>query len=137
MMDLKDALAAHSAPPTSHKPHGAKGRRTKYASDQAAKRPTRARTLAFLKQEHISKVFFTDQPEQQVRRSPGRPRAGESKWKPHPFYISPEAFDQIREIAFHERTKINTLILEGLAYVYKKRTGKELLLNPVAKSDAP
>jgi hypothetical protein len=36
-------------------------------------------------------------------------------------YLEPPIYDQLRELAFVERTKMHTLILEGLDLVFQKR----------------
>lgn len=36
-------------------------------------------------------------------------------------YLEPPVYDQLRDIAYHERTKIHPLILEGIDLLLKKR----------------
>jgi hypothetical protein len=37
-------------------------------------------------------------------------------------YLEPDAFDQLREIAFTERTKMHPLVLEGIEMMMAKRS---------------
>lgn len=55
--------------------------------------------------------------------SPGRQLEGT---KQVAVYLPPAVHDQIRELAFHERAKIHSLILEGLDLLFKKRGLKSI-----------
>ncbi len=55
--------------------------------------------------------------------SPGRQIEGT---KQVAVYLPPAVHDQIRELAFHERAKIHSLILEGLDLLFKKRGLKSI-----------
>jgi hypothetical protein len=67
-------------------------------------------------------------------QTPGPEEAAEqppqSRWKPKTIqqtvYLSPAVHDQLRELAFAERVKMHTILMEGLDLVFKARGLKPL-----------
>lgn len=59
-----------------------------------------------------------------------KPRAGEGNIKQRAtqmtLYLEPPAYDQLRELAFTERTKMHPLILEAIDLLFRKRGLKSL-----------
>lgn len=60
-------------------------------------------------------------PVRPARTAPIRQATLKERAKQLSVYLEPEVYDQLRDIAYTERTKIHTLMLEGLDLLFKKR----------------
>jgi hypothetical protein len=53
--------------------------------------------------------------------APDRPATLKERAKQLSVYLEPPVYDQLRDLAYSERTKIHTLMLEGLDLLFKQR----------------
>ena len=68
---------------------------------------------------------FPQQPEHERRTA--EPRATlKERAKQLSVYLEPAVYDQLREIAYTERSKIHTLLLEGLDLVFRERGARSI-----------
>ena len=58
--------------------------------------------------------------------SPERGATLKQRAKQLSVYLEPEVYDQLRDIAYTERTKIHTLILKGLDLLFQERGAQSL-----------
>jgi len=65
---------------------------------------------------------------QTAPRQDGAPEPSKGRWKPiqQTVYLPPAVHDQLRELAFAERVKMHTILMEGLDLVFKARGLKPL-----------
>ena len=61
------------------------------------------------------------------RRGPPSPQLTlKERAKQLSVYLEPPVYDQLREIAYTERTKIHTLVLEGLDLLFRDRGARSI-----------
>jgi hypothetical protein len=63
---------------------------------------------------------------QPVRSAPARAATLKERAKQLSVYLEPEVYDQLRDIAYTERTKIHSLMLEGLDLLFRDRGAKSV-----------
>ncbi len=77
-------------------------------------------------------VQFQPQPEPVIARQPRAitKKAGQGRLrertKQQSLYLEEAAYEQLRELSFHERKPMHSLVLEGLDLLFKKRGLKSL-----------
>jgi hypothetical protein len=58
--------------------------------------------------------------------SPPAPRTLKQRAKQMSVYLEPEVYDQLRDIAYAERTKIHPLMLEALDMLFRQRGARSI-----------
>ncbi len=59
-------------------------------------------------------------------RSPSQPKTLKQRAKQMSVYLEPPVYDQLRDIAYAERTKIHPLMLEALDMLFRQRGARSI-----------
>lgn len=68
----------------------------------------------------------TPPPSQYDERTPSPPKTLKQRAKQMSVYLEPEVYDQLRDIAHVERTKIHPLMLEALDMLFRQRGARSI-----------
>jgi hypothetical protein len=66
------------------------------------------------------------QPPQEAQRKAQAAKTLKQRAKQMSVYLEPEVYDQLRDIAYTERTKIHPLMLEALDMLFKQRGARSI-----------